>query len=194
MMREGKEARKTRETQVEVSICLDRIADPEIHTGVPFFDHMLTASAKHGDFYLRVQAEGDLQVDCHHLIEDTGIVLGTSIRQAIGDGRGIRRFAHAIVPMDESIALVSLDCGGRGYLVFHGSFKLDQLGGIPSDLFQHFFYGCCIHAGITAHIRFEGTNDHHACEAVFKAFGIALGKATSHKRGRTGVPSTKGTF
>ena len=193
-MREGVDSRRTRETTVEVSLCLDRSGEPEIATGVPFFDHMLTACAKHGDFYLRVQATGDLQVDCHHLIEDTGIVLGSALRRAIGDGRGIRRFAHAIIPMDESIAQVALDCGGRGYLVFDGKFGLDQVGGIPRDLFQHFFYGCCIHAGITAHVRFTGTNDHHACEAVFKAFGIALGNATSIKTGRIDVPSTKGTF
>jgi len=161
---------------------------------VPFFDHMLTSCAKHGDFYLHVRANGDLQVDCHHLIEDTGIVLGTALRRAIGEGKGIRRFSHVIIPMDESLAMVALDCGGRGYLVFDGKFGLDQVGGIPRDLFQHFFYGCCIHAGITAHIRFRGTNDHHACEAVFKAFGIALGQATSMKPGRSGIPSTKGKF
>jgi len=193
-MREGEESRKTKETEIEIGLCLDRINEPDIQTGVPFFDHMLTACAKHGDFYLRVHANGDLQVDCHHLIEDTGIVLGTALRRAIGDGIGIRRFAHAVIPMDESLAMVALDCGGRGYLVFDGKFGLDQVGGIPRDLFQHFFYGCCIHAGITAHVRFRGTNDHHACEAVFKAFGIALGEATAVKTGRSGIPSTKGTF
>jgi imidazoleglycerol-phosphate dehydratase len=193
-MREGEESRKTKETEVEVSLCLDRKAEAEVATGVPFFDHMLTACAKHGDFYLRVRATGDLQVDCHHLIEDTGIVLGSALRKAIGDGRGIERFGHAIIPMDESLATVALDCGGRGYLVFDGKFGLEQVGGVPRDLFAHFFYGCCIHGGVTAHIRFQGTNDHHACEAVFKAFGIALGRATSIKTGRSGVPSTKGKF
>ena len=121
-------------------------------------------------------------------------MIGDAVKQAVGDGRGIRRFAHAIIPMDESLAQVALDCGGRGYLVYCGTFGNRMLGNIPSDLFEHFFYSLCMHAGITAHITFSGENDHHQCEAVFKAFGIALGKAMA-KSGRTkGIPSTKGTF
>jgi imidazoleglycerol phosphate dehydratase HisB len=132
-------------------------------------------------------------VDCHHTIEDIGIVLGDALKQVISDGKGIRRFAHAVIPMDESIATVALDCGGRGYLVFTGAFGNKAVGTIPSDIFEHFFYSLCNRAGITAHIAFTGKNDHHQCEAVFKAFGIALGEALSLS-GKKGVPSTKGKF
>ena len=138
-------------------------------------------------------AKGDLHVDCHHTIEDIGIVLGDAVKQVMGDGKGIRRFAHAVIPMDESIATVALDCGGRGYLVFTGTFGNKAVGTIPSDIFEHFFYSLCNRAGITAHIAFTGKNDHHQCEAVFKAFGIALGEALSLS-GKKGVPSTKGKF
>lgn len=130
----------------------------------------------------------------HHTIEDTGIVLGSAIREAVGDGRGIRRFAHAIIPMDESRATAALDVGGRGYLVMEGAFTGIVTGGIPNDLFEHFFYSLCINAGITAHVIFSGVNDHHKCEAVFKAFGVALGESVALVPGRDDVPSTKGTL
>jgi imidazoleglycerol-phosphate dehydratase len=152
---------------------------------------MLHAMAKHGGFDLECRVKGDLGVDTHHTIEDTGIVLGDAIKQAIGDGKGIRRFAHAIIPMDESIATVALDCGGRGYLVFSGSFGDTTVGGIPSEIVEHFFYSLCTRAGITAHITFSGRNDHHQCEAIFKAFGIALSGALAPGKGKA-IPSTKG--
>ncbi|MGA9086582.1 MAG: imidazoleglycerol-phosphate dehydratase HisB [Methanoregula sp.] len=187
-------ARETKETKIALTLNPDGTGKVSADTGIPFFDHMLTGMAKHGGFDLTLKATGDLGVDCHHTIEDVGIVIGDAVKQAVGDGRGIRRFAHAIIPMDESLAQVALDCGGRGYLVYCGTFGNRMLGNIPSDLFEHFFYSLCMHAGITAHITFSGRNDHHQCEAVFKAFGIALGKAMA-KSGRTkGIPSTKGTF
>jgi imidazoleglycerol phosphate dehydratase HisB len=183
--------RKTKETEIRLVITLEGKGDGTVKTGIPFFDHMLHAMAKHGGFDLTCTVKGDLGVDCHHTIEDTGIVLGDAIKQAIGDGKGIRRFAHAVIPMDESIAEVALDCGGRGYLVYTGSFGGDSIGCIQSDIIEHFFHTLCTRAGITAHISFTGRNDHHQCEAVFKAFGIALSQALA-MGGRNGVPSTKG--
>ncbi|MGA2162027.1 MAG: imidazoleglycerol-phosphate dehydratase HisB [Methanoregula sp.] len=187
-------ARETTETTIALTLNPDGTGKVSVETGIPFFDHMLTGMAKHGGFDLTCRAKGDLGVDCHHTIEDVGIVIGDAVKQAIGDGRGIRRFAHAIIPMDESLAQVALDCGGRGYLVYTGMFGNKTLGNIPSDLFEHFFYSLCMHAGITAHITFSGRNDHHQCEAAFKAFGIALGDAMAKSGKSKSIPSTKGTF
>jgi imidazoleglycerol phosphate dehydratase HisB len=186
--------RVTKETKIEIRIDPDGKGDVNVESGVPFFDHMLTAMAKHGGFDFTCVAHGDLHVDCHHTIEDIGIVVGDAIKQVIGEGRGIRRFAHTIIPMDESIAQVALDCGGRGYLVFTGSFGSKTIGTIPADIFEHFFYSLCTHAGITAHLTFSGKNDHHQCEAVFKAFGIALGQALAMSGDVKSVRSTKGKF
>lgn len=185
--------RSTKETQIRLLLTINGKGTCTVKTGIPFFDHMLHAMAKHGGFDLECRVKGDLGVDTHHTIEDTGIVLGDAIKQAIGDGKGIRRFAHAIIPMDESIATVALDCGGRGYLVFSGSFGDTTVGGIPSEIVEHFFYSLCTRAGITAHITFSGRNDHHQCEAVFKAFGIALSEALVPSKGKA-IPSTKGKF
>ena len=185
--------RETKETKIRVKFSADGTGKTAVESGVPFFDHMLTSMARHGGFDLACTARGDLGVDSHHTIEDIGIVLGDAIKQVMADGKGIRRFGHAVIPMDEAIATVALDCGGRGYLVFTGTFGNRQIGSVPADIFEHFFYALCNRAGITAHIAFTGRNDHHQCEAVFKAFGIALGEALSQS-GRTGVPSTKGTF
>jgi imidazoleglycerol phosphate dehydratase HisB len=185
--------RETKETNIVLKINADGTGDVTVESGVPFFDHMLTSMAKHGGFDLALTAKGDLHVDCHHTIEDIGIVFGDALKQVMSEGKGIRRFAHAVIPMDESIATVALDCGGRGYLVFTGTFGNKAVGTIPSDIFEHFFYSLCNRAGITAHIAFTGRNDHHQCEAVFKAFGIALGEALSLS-GKKGVPSTKGKF
>ncbi|MFZ0004626.1 imidazoleglycerol-phosphate dehydratase HisB [Methanoregula sp.] len=187
-------ARETKETKIELAINPKGKGNISIETGIPFFDHMLTGMAKHGGFDLTCTATGDLDVDYHHTIEDVGIVLGDAVKQVISDGRGIRRFAHAIIPMDEALAQVALDCGGRGYLVYSGTFGSRTLGNIPPDLFEHFFYTLCIHAGITANISFTGRNDHHQCEAAFKAFGIALGEAITKNEKTKDIPSTKGTF
>jgi imidazoleglycerol-phosphate dehydratase len=193
-MRNVTEKRETKETKISISVNPDGSRTVVADSGVPFFDHMLNAMARHGGFDLTCTAKGDLGVDCHHTIEDIGIVLGESLKKVIGDGHGIQRFAHAIIPMDESLATVVLDCGGRGYLVYTGTFGNKTIGTIPVDIFEHFFYSLCTRAGITAHIMFSGKNDHHKCEAVFKAFGIALGEALSMNRDTNLIRSTKGKF
>jgi imidazoleglycerol phosphate dehydratase HisB len=193
-MRNVTEKRKTKETDIVITLNPDGSGKISVDSGVPFFDHMLIAMAKHGGFDLACTAKGDLGVDCHHTIEDIGIVFGDAVKQVIGDGRGIQRFAHAIIPMDESIATAVLDCGGRGYLVFTGSFGNRTIGNLPADIFEHFFYSLCTRAGITAHVAFSGKNDHHQCEALFKAFGIALGQALSLSGDKKSVRSTKGKF
>ncbi len=185
--------RSTKETEIAIKLTIEGKGNCIAKTGIPFFDHMLQAMAKHGRFDLECRVKGDLLVDSHHTVEDTGIVLGDAIRQAIGDGKGIERFAHAIIPMDEALATVALDCGGRGYLVYTGSFGDSKVGGIHSEIIEHFFHSLCTRAGITAHITFSGRNDHHQCEAVFKAFGIALSHALAVNK-RKGIPSTKGTL
>jgi len=191
-MRRVHRTRKTKETSIDIILDLDSPHEGEIATGIAFFDHMLSAMATHGGFSLSCSARGDLEVDSHHTIEDTGIVLGQAFRDAIGEGRGIVRFAHAIIPMDESIATAALDCGGRGFLVFKGCFFHPRVGGIEREIFEHFFYSICVHAGITAHLAIDGKNDHHKCEALFKAFGIAVGAATRLREDTQKIPSTKG--
>lgn len=194
-MRRTEIHRKTRETDIRLSLDIDGTGTARIETGIPFFDHMLESFARHGRFDLGVKAEGDLAVDAHHTIEDTGIALGKALAAAVGDGKGITRFADAAVPMDEALARVALDLGGRGYLVFKGSFSPAGPGGIPGDLIEHFFYSLCTNAGLTAHISLTGRSDHHVCEAAFKAFGRALRAAVAIDPAMGGeVPSTKGTF
>ena len=193
-MRKVTVKRETKETNISITLNPDGSGKISVDSGVPFFDHMLTAMAKHGGFDFTCTANGDLSVDCHHTVEDIGIVLGDAVKQVMGDGKGIRRFAHTLIPMDESLATVALDCGGRGYLVFTGGFGNRTIGTIPVDIFEHFFYSLCTRAGITAHIVFSGKNDHHKCEAVFKAFGIALGQALSISGDTKMIRSTKGRF
>lgn len=193
-MRYVEKSRETKETNIKIEFDPDVYGPVSISTGIPFMDHMLNAFAKHGGFKLTVEAKGDLEVDVHHTIEDIGIVLGDVVKESIGDGAGIRRFADVTVPMDESRATVALDISGRGYLVMDGAFTGISVGNIPNDLFEHFFYSFCTHAGITAHIIFTGVNDHHKTEAMFKAFGIALSKAIHVRHGCHDVPSTKGTL
>jgi len=185
--------RVTRETDIRLSLDLDGTGKTTIETGIPFFDHMLDSFARHGRFDLSIGVTGDLAVDAHHTIEDIGIVLGTALAAAVGEGEGITRFADAAVPMDEALARVALDLGGRGYLVFEGGFSPAGPGGIHGDLIEHFFYSLCINAGLTAHISLTGRNDHHICEAGFKAFGRALRAAVAIDPAMSGeVPSTKG--
>ncbi|WP_332449692.1 imidazoleglycerol-phosphate dehydratase HisB [Methanoculleus sp.] len=194
-MRTGEIHRKTKETDITLSLDLDGTGTGTIETGIPFFDHMLTSFARHGRLDLTVQATGDLAVDAHHTIEDIGIVLGTAIAEAVGEGRGITRFADAAVPMDEALARAALDIGGRGYLVFEAPFSPAGPGGIPGDLIEHFFSSLCTRAGITAHITVTGRNDHHMCEAAFKAFARAFRVAVAIDPAVGGdVPSTKGTL
>jgi len=187
--------RKTRETDIRLSLDIDGTGTARIETGIPFFDHMLESFARHGRFDLGIEAAGDLAVDAHHTIEDIGIALGKALAAAVGEGKGITRFADAAVPMDEALARVALDLGGRGYLVFEGGFSPAGPGGIPGDLIEHFFYSLCTNAGLTAHISLTGRSDHHVCEAAFKAFGRALRAAVAIDPAMGGeVPSTKGTF
>ncbi len=193
-MRTAELTRETTETQISITFNPDVRGEVSISTGIGFLDHMLHAFAKHGGLSLTIDAKGDLEVDCHHTVEDIGILLGDAVKQAVGNGAGITRFADVIIPMDEARATVALDVGGRGYLVMDGAFTGIMTGGIPNDLFEHFFYSFCIHAGITAHIIFTGVNDHHKCEAIFKAFGVALGKALTVREGCSDIPSTKGTL
>ena len=191
-MRTSEIHRTTRETDISLSIDLDGTGAGAIETGIPFFDHMLTSFSRHGRIDLSIQATGDLEVDTHHTIEDIGIVLGTAIAEAGGDGRGITRFADVAVPMDEALARVAIDLGGRGYLVFEGEFSPAGPGGIPGDLIEHFFFSLCIKAGVTAHISITGRNDHHIAEAAFKAFARALRAAVAIDPSIDDVPSTKG--
>jgi imidazoleglycerol-phosphate dehydratase len=193
-MRNSELSRETKETSVRICLDLDGSGDVSIDTGIPFLDHMLCAFGKHGRMDLVVKARGDLEIDCHHLVEDIGIVLGEVLKKSRGEGRGMRRFAFSAIPMDESMAQVAMDWGGRGYLVMNGEFSEVPVGGIPGDLFEHFFYSLCIRAGITAHCTFYGRNDHHKCEALFKSFGIALHEASRIDPTRTDIPSTKGTM
>lgn len=193
-MRSGDMERVTKETNIRVKVIVEGDGTCSLQTGIPFFDHMLISMGRHGRFNLTISASGEPEGDHHHLIEDVGIVLGGSLKKAIGSGTGIRRFAHAVIPMDEACAQVAIDAGGRGYLVFRGAFGSPSVGGIPRDVIEHFFYSLCINAGITAHVTFTGLNDHHKCEAIFKAFGIALGDALSMPGGTQEIPSTKGVF
>jgi imidazoleglycerol-phosphate dehydratase len=193
-MRKAEVSRETKETKITINLDPDGSGKISVDTGIPFFDHMLSSMAKHGGFDLRCTAKGDLEIDAHHTVEDIGIVFGDCVKQIIGEGRGIKRFAHSILPMDESLAQVALDCGGRGYLVYTGVFGNKTVGKVPADIFEHFFYSVCIHAGVTAHITFTGKNDHHMCEAMFKAFGLALGEALSLGPDKNTVRSTKGKF
>jgi imidazoleglycerol phosphate dehydratase HisB len=191
-MRKAEVSRQTKETRIIILLDLDGSGTVQAGTGLPFLDHMLQAMARHGRFDLECTASGDLEVDSHHTVEDIGLVLGETIKKALGDGRGIQRFAHAIVPMDESLATVAMDCSGRGFLVYQGGLSHPALGGIERDSFEHFFQSLCGKAGLNAHIIFHGRNDHHQMEAVFKAFGIALADASKIVAGRDDIPSTKG--
>ena len=193
-MRRVEEERRTTETAVRVTLDLDGTGRTSIASGIPFLDHMLNAFARHGHLDLEVVATGDLDVDAHHTVEDIGIVLGTALGHAIADGRGIRRFGQSAVPMDEALAEVALDCGGRAYLVIDAPFNNPVVGGIEVTLLPHFFESLCQHAGITLHIRAYGRNDHHRAEAIFKAFGVALKMAIALDEGSRAIPSTKGVL
>jgi imidazoleglycerol-phosphate dehydratase len=192
MARRAQVERKTKETAISLSIDLDGTGSAEISTGIPFFDHMLSLMAMHGLFDLTLQAKGDLEVDFHHTVEDVGIVLGTGIKQALGDGTGIRRFGEALVPMDEALGRVVLDISGRPFLGYRVKAK-GRIKDFSSELVESFFKAVADHAGITLHIDLLcGKNLHHIVEAIFKGFGRALDAATCLDERRAGVPSTKG--
>lgn len=183
--------RNTNETKIRVDVDLDRTAEPQTHTGLPFFDHMLEQIGKHGGFALSVQAEGDLHIDEHHTIEDTGLALGQALREALGDKRGIGRYGFTL-PMDETLASAALDFSGRPYFVFEGEFKRERVGDMPTELVPHFFRSLCDAAGLNLHLSVRGDNDHHKVEACFKALARALRQALP--RQGTALPSTKGAL
>jgi imidazoleglycerol-phosphate dehydratase len=188
--------RETRETQIEITLNLDGHGDAQIDTGIGFLDHMLQALARHARFDLSVRAKGDLFIDEHHTVEDVGIVLGQALGKALDDRAGIVRMGHAIVPMDEALALVAVDIGGRGYFVFDGSFETPRIGQVGTSLIPHFLESFAMEARMNLHARLlAGRDDHHRAEALFKALARALHQATRIDPTLAGeVPSTKGTI
>ena len=196
MSRSSEVSRNTKETQVQVRVELDGEGRAEVNTGIGFFDHMLEALARHGLLDLKVDCRGDLQVDGHHTVEDTGIVLGQAIAQALGDRAGIRRYADATVPLDEALVRVVIDVSVRPYLSYHVDIpKWQMLGDYDVFLTPEFFRALVLNAGLTAHIDLiRGDNPHHIVEATFKAFARALDLATTRDPRNIGVPSTKGVL
>ena len=192
MARSAQIERKTKETDIALSVDLDGTGNAEVSTGIPFFDHMLSLMAMHGLFDLTVRAKGDLEVDFHHTVEDVGIALGSGIKKALGNGAGIRRFGEALVPMDEALGRVVLDISGRPYLGYRVKAR-GRIKDFSAELVESFFKAVADHAGITLHIDLlYGTNLHHIVEAIFKGFGRALDAASCLDERRSGVPSTKG--
>ncbi len=183
--------RNTKETRIRVDVDLDRVAEPSIHTGLPFFDHMLEQIGKHGGFALQVRTEGDLHIDEHHTVEDTALALGQALREALGDKRGIGRYGFTL-PMDETLASAALDFSGRPYFVFEGEFRRERVGDLPTELVPHFFRSVCDAAGLNLNLRVQGDNDHHKVEACFKSVARALRQAI--RREGAELPSTKGTL
>ncbi|WP_298502902.1 imidazoleglycerol-phosphate dehydratase HisB [uncultured Methanobrevibacter sp.] len=192
MARNSIVSRKTSETEIDIKMNLDGSGDYSISTGVNFFNHMLESFSKHSMIDLDIQAKGDIEIDDHHTIEDIGIVLGEAFSQAIGDKRGIKRMAHAIVPMDESVATVAVDIGGRSYCNMNLEFKNEKIGDMTSDIVIHFFESFASSAKINVYGTAEGANDHHKAEAVFKAFAKSLKEAVKIEHDR--IPSTKGVL
>ncbi|WP_135606032.1 imidazoleglycerol-phosphate dehydratase HisB [Methanococcoides sp. NM1] len=191
-MRNAKITRKTKETDIRMELVLDGTGSSEINTGIGFFDHMLTSFARHGNFDLKIDATGDLIVDEHHLIEDTAIVLGQAIAKTLGDKNGIARFGEARIPMDEALADVVLDLGGRSYLVMDADFGSPCVGEMNTQLVRHFFESLTENAKMNLHATVAGYNDHHKIEALFKAFAYALRRAV--KIEGEGIKSTKGVL
>lgn len=185
--------RKTKETVINATFNLDGRGKTKINTGIPFFDHMLDGFARHGLFDLELEVTGDLEVDSHHTIEDTGIVLGKVIKEALGDKKGIKRYGSMMLPMDETLTLCAIDLSGRPYLNFQADFTVPKLGGLDTEMVRDFFYAVSYSAEMNLHLKLlDGTNNHHIAEALFKAFGKALDEATCQEPRMTGVWSTKG--
>ena len=192
-MRSAAIERNTFETQITMTLNIDGSGINDIFTGIGFFDHMLTHISKHGFIDLNVNADGDLDVDCHHTVEDVGIVLGKCLAQALGDKAGIRRYGHAIVPMDEALVLCAVDFSGRPLLVFDGGFTVPTLGSFDTEMVEEFFRAVSDNCGLNLHIKvLAGKNNHHIAEAMFKAFGRAVDMATQIDERIDGVMSTKG--
>lgn len=187
--------RNTKETQIKLTLNLDGNGNSQIDTGIGFFDHMLEGFSKHGFFDLVLKVQGDLQVDCHHTVEDTGIALGTAIKEAISEKKGIKRYGNFILPMDETLVLCAIDLSGRPYLSFDYEFEKENIGYIDTEMIREFFYAISYSTGMNIHIKvLSGTNTHHIIEAMFKSFSKALDEATSIDDRIEGVLSTKGTL
>lgn len=195
MERTAAVTRTTKETDIAVTLNLDGSGKAEISTGIGFFDHMLNGFARHGLFDLNCQVKGDLEVDCHHTIEDTGIVLGQAIREAVGDKKGIVRYGTCILPMDESLMLCSLDLSGRPYYVSDVEFPTERVGEMDTQMVKEFFYAVSYSAAMNLHFKMlSGGNSHHMIEGMFKAFAKALDMAAAHDPRITDVLSTKGSL
>ncbi len=194
-MRAGKIFRETNETKISVEINLDGSGENKISTGIGFFDHMLNLFAAHGQFNLDVECNGDLEIDGHHSVEDIGIALGAAIKNALGDKRGINRYGTFFLPMDETLALVSLDISGRPFLVYDAGNLAPMIGNFDTELTEEFLRALAFNAGITLHVKIlHGKNSHHKVEAIFKALGHALKIAVAKDEKISGVPSTKGVL
>jgi imidazoleglycerol-phosphate dehydratase len=195
MSRTAKIERKTAETQIELELNLDGTGQADINTGVGFFDHMLELFTKHAAIDLRVKCDGDLQVDQHHTVEDIGICLGQAIREAIGDKKGIRRYGHFTLPMEETLVTIALDLSGRYFLVFDANFPTAKIGEFDSELVEDFWQATAANALCNFHVQLHyGRNSHHISEAIFKGAARALRMAIEADPRMTGVPSTKGTL
>ena len=193
MAREASVNRTTKETDISLKFNIDGTGNSEIDTGIGFFDHMLEGFAKHGFFDMELVASGDLAVDGHHTVEDVGIVLGTAIKKAVGDKKGIRRYGSCILPMDETLVLCAVDLSGRPYLSFDAEFTTDRVGYLETELVKEFFYAISYKAKMNLHIKvLSGTNNHHIIEGMFKAFARALDDATGTDQRISGILSTKG--
>ncbi len=194
-MRQAEISRNTLETRISVRIDLDGSGTSSLDTGVGFLDHMLDQIARHGMIDLAIEAKGDLHIDAHHTVEDVGITLGQALAKAIGDKKGLRRYGHAYVPLDEALSRVVVDLSGRPGLVYELPFTRAMIGDFDVDLFREFFQGLVNHAGMTLHIdNLRGVNAHHQAETVFKAFGRALRMAVEIDPRASGIPSTKGSL
>ncbi|WP_312077944.1 bifunctional histidinol-phosphatase/imidazoleglycerol-phosphate dehydratase HisB [Chryseobacterium sp.] len=191
--RKSKVLRKTNETDIEVEINLDGSGNSEISTGLHFFDHMLEQISKHGNLDLKIKVKGDLQVDEHHTIEDTGIVLGEAVLKALGKKKGIERYGF-LLPMDDCLAQVALDFGGRSWLVWEADFKREKIGDVPTEMFEHFFKSFTDSAKCNVNIKVEGENEHHKIESVFKAFAKSMKMAVNQSDKNFNLPSTKGSL
>lgn len=195
MARNAHVIRNTKETQIELTLVLDGTGAADISTGIGFFDHMLNSFTKHGFMDNTLRVKGDLEVDCHHTIEDTGLALGEAIRIAAGDKAGIRRYGSSILPMDDALVLCAVDLSGRPYLNFDVPFTMERIGGFDTEMAQEFFLAVANAAGMNLHIKLlAGQNNHHIMEACFKAFAKALDEATGYDKRIGGVLSTKGTL
>lgn len=195
MERKAALTRTTKETDISLSLNLDGAGEGKIETGIGFFDHMLEGFAKHGFFDLSLKVQGDLEVDGHHSVEDAGIVLGSAIRQALGDKKGIRRYGSCILPMDDALCLSAVDLCGRPYFAYECVFPTERIGGLDTELVREFFYAVSYTAGMNLHIKMlSGINSHHMAEAMFKAFARALDEAVSFDTRIKDVLSTKGSL